>query len=311
MRLTRLVGWLVVAAVVYFFSVTIARNWERVREIDFSVSIESILAVLLFALAVVVSGWLWGRVFSTIAHKPVSVLESVRCHLASWVLKYIPGQIGGLIYKIHWSQQQGATKSTGAIAYAYELLFFTLASTLLVIPILIVVTAGAYAGPMVLGYFGLVLAVLLVSQKAPHRLARLAIKRLTKTEPESIEILGIGRILAFSAWFMLPRLINAVGFVILASVMLPVTVDMYLLLGASYVLAGIIGVYALFVPSGIGVREGVIVAFASLVFTIEQAVVLSLVARLYATVADGVIGIAYVCLTRWKNRQPETGTESL
>ncbi|MFO7903778.1 MAG: lysylphosphatidylglycerol synthase domain-containing protein [Pirellulaceae bacterium] len=307
MRLTRIIGSLVIVVVGYFFTTTIVRNWERVREMDYAVSTEAALVVLLFVLAVMVSGLLWGRVFAAVAHKQVAATEAVRCHLASWVLKYVPGQIGGLIYKVRWAECVGGSRYAGAVAYGYELLFLTLSSTLVVIPVLILVASHDHAVPLLMAYAGLVAVLFGLGQRAPYQLARRVVQRLTGGEPRSVGRLGMGSILVFSAWFMLPRLINAVGFVVLAASMFPVTPQMYVLLGASYILAGIIGIYAFFVPSGIGVREAMIVAFASMIFPLEEAIVLSLVARLYATVADGVLGAAYLLLNRQKNEEPRVG----
>lgn len=308
MRLSRFLGWLLIGLVAWFFGNAIVRNWERVSAIDYSFTPAVGLVTALFAIAVLVSGWLWGKVFSEVTASRVPVLEAIRCHLASWVLKYIPGQVGGLIYKIRWADQHGAGKTMGALAYGYEFLFLTLSSTLIVIPLLVFTATPVYAEPLLLGYSAIVVVVLILAQRAPHELACRVIRRFDGSEPGERTRLGLGRILVFSAFFLIPRVINAVGFVVLAESLLPVEPGHYILLGAAYVLAGIIGIYAIFVPSGIGVREGVIVAFASMVFPVEQAIILSLAARLYATVADGLLGLGYLLLTRRLNHSNHMGT---
>ena len=308
MRLSRVFGWPVIGLVAWFFGAAIVENWDRVKDIDYSITPVAGLVTVLFVLAVVVSGALWAKVYEAVTNRQVPVPEAVRCHLASWVLKYIPGQVGGVIYKVRWADLRGAGKTSGALAYGYELLFLTLSSTLVVIPLLILSAASAHVGSLLLGYLGLLVLVLILAQRAPYELARRVIRRLGGTEPDGAVRLSLGRILVFTAWFMIPRLINAVAFVLLAVSMLPVEPGHYVLLGAAYVLAGIVGIYAVFVPSGIGVREGVIVGFAATVFPVEQAIVLALAARLYATVADGLLGLGYLALTRWL--RPSQGMET-
>jgi uncharacterized membrane protein YbhN (UPF0104 family) len=73
---------------------------------------------------------------------------------------------------------------------------------------------------------------------------------------------------------------------------------MWLPLAAAYVLGGAIGILAVFVPSGLGVREAVVFAFAVQMFTPAQAVLLSLLARLLSTVADAVVAVIYLVLRR-------------
>lgn len=299
MRLSRAVGLLLIALVSAFFYIAIRDNWEQVSAIEYSITSAAALVTLMFASAVVVSGGLWGKVFKAVTGLRPPLIEAVRCHLASWVLKYIPGQVGGLIYKIRWAEKRGAGKSEGVLAYGYELLCLTLSSTLIVIPFLIVTATSSYSAPLLLGYLGLLVVVVFVSQRAPHELASRIIRRVGGSEPSDRTRLSLSQILVLATWFCIPRAINAVAFVVLAASLLPVEPGHYVLLGATYVLAGIIGIYAVFVPSGIGVREGVIVAFASIVFPVEQAIVLSLVARFYTTVADGILGFGYLLLTRW------------
>ena len=53
---------------------------------------------------------------------------------------------------------------------------------------------------------------------------------------------------------------------------------MWLPFAAAYVLAGAIGILAIFVPSGIGVREAIIVLVLSQYIPVAQAIVISLIA---------------------------------
>jgi uncharacterized membrane protein YbhN (UPF0104 family) len=54
----------------------------------------------------------------------------------------------------------------------------------------------------------------------------------------------------------------------------------------AYTLAGIAGTAAIFVPSGIGVREGVIVGLLSSVMAPEEALLAAVTARAVSVVAD-------------------------
>jgi|AntRauTorckE6833_2_1112554.scaffolds.fasta_scaffold03847_5 uncharacterized membrane protein YbhN (UPF0104 family) len=297
-RLKNIVGWGVVVLIGYFFWRALSRNWERVQEINIGVTLEAIIATLLFALAVLVSGYLWGMVFARISGKHVSVKEATRAHIGAWILKYIPGQVGALLYKLQWGTRYGVSKKVTTVAFAYEMLFLTLASTVVIIPILLI-TSGDATGSSLLAIYLLAIAALVIfTRKRLNQAIILFLSRVSGKNITNRYVLALREITAFAGWFSIPRIINAVGFVILTVSLFDISSAAYVPLGAAYILAGIVGIYAIFVPSGLGVREAVIVAFASVFMSPEEAIVLSLLARFYATIADGLLALIYVYLKR-------------
>ncbi|NTW42780.1 MAG: UPF0104 family protein, partial [Cellulomonadaceae bacterium] len=56
------------------------------------------------------------------------------------------------------------------------------------------------------------------------------------------------------------------------------------------------GILAVFVPSGLGVRESVFVLIATAYMPVEQAIVIALLARLYSLIGDGVVALVYAVL---------------
>jgi uncharacterized membrane protein YbhN (UPF0104 family) len=97
---------------------------------------------------------------------------------------------------------------------------------------------------------------------------------------------------------LVPRLITAAAFLCVVASLVPIPPEAYIGLAATYILAGIVGLMAFFVPSGLGVREAVIVLFAAAYFPVEVAIVLALAARFYATVADGLLAIIYLLIRK-------------
>lgn len=300
LRYKQFIGWLIIAIVAVYFARTLARNWEQVSELSIGISYQTILAIIFFTMAVIASGNLWGMIFNRISGKEVSQVEAVRSHLAAWLLKYVPGQVGAFVYKIQWGKLFGVNRNVTAVAFAYETLFLTLASTVLVIPILLITLGDRTGSSLFVIYVITLLGVLLSSRKTVVKGIVKFMQKLTGKHIQQKYILGLKEMSVYTAWFSVPRIINAIGFVALTASILPVTPAMYVPLGAAYILAGIVGIYAIFVPSGLGVREAVIVAFASAYFSTEQAIVAALLARLYATIADGIVALLYAYLTHKK-----------
>ncbi len=294
----KLIGWVVALAIGLFFYRALARNWSNVRELEFSFGYEAVLALALFALAIVFTGLLWNKIFYRLSTIKAPALEAIRVEIGSWLLKYLPGQVGALIYKLEWGKSLEVSRKVTAAAFAYQYVFMTLASTVVIVPIILLTLGDQTGVPLLLIYILGLAAFGVLSHRLGKNIFLQIIKKITKLDTGKKYLLDFKEIAAFSTWFSIPRFLNGAGFVILASSFLAVTPNMILSLAAIYIFAGIVGLYAFFVPSGLGVREAVIVAFASVYFTTEEAIVLSLLARLYATAADGLVALVYAYLTK-------------
>jgi len=94
--------------------------------------------------------------------------------------------------------------------------------------------------------------------------------------------------------YIIPRLLNGAGFVVLAWAVVDIAAaDDVLVLAAVYVLAGTLGTLAFLVPGGLGVREAIITALLAPRFGTAEALTVAGSARLYATVTDLLLFIAY------------------
>lgn len=291
----------VVALVGYFFVRALADNWAAVREIDLAVNGYSIGAVLLFAGAVVVSGLLWGSMLSTLGSVRVGAADAVRVQCASWLLKYVPGQVGSVANKVLWAGQRGISRTLVVITFVYENVFLLLGS---IIPTgVILIFFDALSGessstlrrllPVLLA----LVPLLLVTDRRVFRWGVNLVARRTLSRDIPHEYFLSSRAgVAYQLAFLVPRIINGLGFVMIVASFLDVPASAYVPLAAAYVLAGAAGILAVFVPSGLGVRESVIVLLASRYMPVEQAIVLSLVARLYSTVGDVVLALVYAVL---------------
>jgi len=291
----------VLAVVAYFFGRGLADNWTAVQQIDIQVNAWSVGAVVLFGGAVVVSGLLWGHMLSLLGGTRVTTADAVRVQCASWLLKYVPGQVGSVTNKVVWAGQRGISRTLVVITFVYENAFLLLGS--IVPTAIILLFADAFVGetddllgtliPVVIA----LVPLLLVTNRRVFRWAvNLVARRALKRDVPREYFLGSRDALGYQLAFLVPRVINGVGFVLIVVSFLDVPVSAYLPLAAAYVLAGAIGILAVFVPSGLGVRESVIVLFAARYLPVEQAIVLSLLARLYSTVGDGVVALVYGAL---------------
>jgi glycosyltransferase 2 family protein len=306
-RRRRILRWVVTIAVVaivgWFFTTSLIQNWGEVTAENLEFSPLWIVATLLFILAVPTTGILWGWIVRTLdPTAKVQLRESIAVQCLSWVLKYIPGQVGSVVNKTVWAGKKGISRTLVIITFIYENVFLQLAS---LIPGTIIILLSL--GP---GVFGdnvtllllpaiLILPLAVVSWKPVfHKILDFPARRVLKREVPPEYFLSTPKTLAFAVGFVIPRAINGAGFVVLASTIVPMDAGMWLPFAAAYVLAGAIGILAVFVPSGLGVREAVIVAILSAYIPVPQAIVLSLIARLLATIGDAGVALVYGVVRR-------------
>ncbi|WP_062210403.1 lysylphosphatidylglycerol synthase domain-containing protein [Demequina oxidasica] len=300
-------GVLVIGVVAYFFAKALADNWDAIQDADLSWGWWAPAALVLFVAAVAISGWLWGRIVAVLSGKHLPVRESIRVHFSSWLLKYIPGQAGFVVNKVAWGKRRGLSRLLVLISVVYENAFLLLGSTVPMLAILLVARAGdgEITHAVWFAVAAVVPLIVLLHPAVFHRIVNLLARRTLKREVPPEYFLRTGSVWKYQLAFLLPRVINGIGVVAIAIAVADAAPSSWLPLVAAYALAGAVGILAVFVPSGLGVRESVFVLFATPYLGLEQAIIVSLAARVLATVADLLIAGAYGLLTASAKRRGE------
>lgn len=296
----RILRWTVTVAVLvvigFAFSDSLTDAWDQVRDEQLSFDWRMVVAALLFAVAVPLSGVLWGRVLTELTGRRVSALDAASVHCSSWLLKYVPGQVGSVVNKVLWGQKRGMSRTAILVSFVYENVFLQVASLVPATAILLAATGfGVFSSNPDSALLPLLLLVplcLVAFGPGLRIVLSFATRRILKREASADQLLPTSRALAYAAAFIVPRVLNGVGFVLVAVSVTDVAADDWLPLGAAYVFGGAIGILAIFVPSGLGVRESVTVLFAKEFMPTSQAIIAALVARLLSVVGDlGVLGV--------------------
>jgi len=285
---------IVIAVVGYFFTTALADNWSQVAAIDYSPSWEAALAAVCFVAAVPLTGLLWRAIVERLQDtERVGIREAIAVQSASWLLKYVPGQLGSFVYKMSWGLRRGLPRSLVGVSFVYENIFLVLAGTVPPVAVLAVTIPFAdFAGSLGTIALPLIAVVPLLALASPavlHRLVGAPVERLLHERLERSNFLPGLSAMGFALAFLGPRILNGIGFVAIVQSVHPVPATAWIPLASAYILAGVAGLLAIFVPSGIGVREAVIVLFASLYLPLPVAIVTALVARLISTVSDVLV----------------------
>nr|BFF09061.1 lysylphosphatidylglycerol synthase domain-containing protein [Microbacterium flavescens] len=296
---------LVLGVVAYFFAVALWENWDRIADEHLAFDSLWILATIMFAVAVPLTGLLWRRMIRLLGPESqgrLTRVEAIVVQCASWLLKYIPGQVGSVVNKVVWAGKKGVSRSLVVITFVYENVFLQIAS---LVPSVVILLASL--GPQIFGDNAtllilplLVLVPMIAIGYKPffHLLVNIPARRVLKSEVPPDQFLSSWQAVRFSFEFLGPRVLNGIGFVVLAGTVADIGPEHWSPFAAAYVLAGAVGILAFFVPSGLGVREAIIVLILSQYIPVPEAIVISLLARLLSTLGDGLVALLYIGLRR-------------
>lgn len=295
---------IVIGLTAYLFARALQRNWHNLEGVSLTPNFYSALAIILFILAVIGSGILWGVLVGRLSGKVVSTRDAIRIHCASWLLKYVPGQAGSILNKLVWGKKNGFTKKSVTNSFIYENVLMVLAGATLSIPVVFIFKDQIGGNlSLLLPLLAIIPMFFIICRPIFYRVINFAFIKL-KREPFAKEnFLSGSDIVRYFVGYLFPRLLNGIGFVFIALSITAIESGMYIGLAATYILAGIVGMLAIFVPSGLGVREALIVLLAGQYIGTEQAIVLALVSRFYATIADIGVFAVYLVLNKGRLRQ--------
>ena len=304
---TRVIKYGAGLAVFVLCGLALSANLDRLSAYSISWSWLFALGGVLFVAGVLIGGLNWHRLIALISGNRLPLWATIRGHSESWLHRYIPG-VGYLGHKILWARNRGVTRGAATTAFISEQILIqassfgfgivTVGSALLstgnVTPYLWLVIALTIAG----------IVVFIFSGSTVEKLVNL-VRRKRGIDGDTVQrFLSPAHSTALFGQFVLPRIVNALAVVAITIAIIPVTVEQALTLGGSYAIASAIGILAVFVPSGLGVRESVFVGFATLGgVSLVDAIMLSIVVRVISTVSDAAIGVGVLATAKRRPQQ--------
>lgn len=295
----------VLGVIFWFLAGRITDGLRQAAEVLQKFHWQLFVATGLFTGAVLVSGVLWGGLVNNLgSHKPIHMIEAIKVHSLAWLFKYFPGQGGGVLSKVVWGKRNGIERKAVLTSVLYENIFLASSSILLSVPFLGLTVLSEISGTgSLLIPFVLALGVFPFLIPAVFSKSIVIGLKLIGRKPPTADLALSGKeVLQSQLLFLIPRLINGLGFVLIASIFVDLTIMDTVQLSGAYILGGIIGILAFFVPSGIGVREAVVVIAAGSVLGADVAVAAAIIARVCATIGDVLVALIYGVLKGFYGR---------
>jgi uncharacterized membrane protein YbhN (UPF0104 family) len=299
----------VIAACFAYIALTIGRNLESLKQTEFT--LRPLPLVLSFPFAV---AYLFGRglIWHLVVRRVIGP-HSLRLNLLSWMSslagKYLPGKVFLLFGRVYFYRGHGAGAAQVSSAFLIEACCSALA-TILVFGLAVLWHPTTALGPLKPVMAAVALGLIVVTHPVVLRSGINTALRLAR-QPALEFQLRWRDVVAWTLLMSVNWLVLGAGFYLVLRAVIDLPPGLYLFVTGAFAVAGIIGVLALFAPSGIGVREGVMTFVLGAVLPAAVAAIAAILARIWITLAEALCsGIALMLVRGMKPAEPEPPTSS-
>ena len=307
-RIMQIVKILFLLAVFAFMFRYFQKNMDSIKSLDIKLNwgIFAGSMLLYFAYKLMLAG-LWHYI-TWLYNASIKLPDAITAYLYSILGKYIPGKVFMLAARIPPYKEKGIPIRKVTVSFLLENV-----CTLLGAGFLFLVSLFFFPNDLLSDYmFAVVIFVILfficINPKIINFFLRIAGKLMKKDDMEiPFNYLQMIKVVLL---FICNWIIVGTGFYMLTCSIYPLPVSQWLYVGGIYGLSAIIGIISLFAPSGIGVREGILILGLNLIMPNEYSVIISIVSRLWATIAELILILgAFVINTIKKHSKKGTKKE--
>ncbi len=273
-------GVLVVVFLAWYFR----KNWDEFSEKIMSVNIGIFIVSMLFYFVYKITlASLWHYI-TKINGCSIRYEKAVTSYLYSILGKYIPGKVFMLAARLTYYKEEEAQLSKVTVCF-----FIENVCTLLGAAMLFIVSLFFFPNELLENYKWLTLLLIAAFFVCIHpKIINFVLRLIGKIFKKNLEIpMKYSQMLKVVLLFIGNWLIVGFGFFILTKSIYPaVEWSQMLYCAGIWGVSAIMGILAIFAPSGLGVREGIIVAGLMLIMPQSDAMVISVVSRLWQTIPE-------------------------
>jgi len=291
----RVARWLILGAIFAFLGKILWDNWSQVKESPFTFKFfPAILSTLIFIISYFIQIWAWYLITSKLGIA-ISFLETLKSWFYSQFGKYLPGKVWLLLGRFYFYESKGKSRRGISIGLYLETVMTIMAAGLIFVVALILFKKGLFYSGKQLGWLILLflLAFISIHPRVLQNILNWILVQF-KREPISLSI-SYPDILWILFVCIMAWVVGGVGFYLFVDSIFPVSPHQILFLTGALAFSSILGLIAIFAPSGLGVREGTLVYLLSYIMPGSVAVVISVLTRIWMTLIEiGLTGVIYI-----------------
>lgn len=301
-RVCKIFSYLIVLLIFFFLIRAFFDNWQKVKDYDFSFNYFYLTFSYLFlALGISFGVFVWNKVLRMLEpEKRLSFFQAFKIYIYSCFGRYLPGKFWMFAGRVYLGQTHGLPKKPLVISVIYEIILSIAAGFLLALFLLSIAFGSKlyslYATPILIIVTGLIFS----HPKILYPSFNLVLRKFKKIEIQPRDLLSCRRVIQIILYYCIVYIFQGIGFFFLINSV--VSLPFYAIIGAigSYVLAFVSGAVALFAPDGLGAREGVLVLILQYYFPIGIAVLLSVIARIWFSLAELVLLAGFYAYSKFR-----------
>ncbi|MEE9456807.1 MAG: lysylphosphatidylglycerol synthase domain-containing protein [bacterium] len=284
---------ILVAAAVFFVGKVLVDNWPDVRA-----GWRPPRAGLLVAAALALLGsYLYLYKVSLVVLRRVGNRLSFRAGLRpffySLLGRYVPGRVAVALGKIYLYEKRGVPRSAAALAVTYENVFAAVGGVAVALALAAALLTGAFSWTAFgLAAAGALALVMLIQPAVLQRLLAWPLKKMRLGVISAEMLIGRRWSAAFALAYAAYCISLGVFFAFFAAAFVPLGAAAAAQVGAAYVAAAVLGYVAVFAPSGLGVREGLLIIMLQRYMPPGDAAFLAVASRIVAVAAELLLAAA-------------------
>jgi hypothetical protein len=171
-----------------------------------------------------------------------------------------------------------------AFCMFFELLASVLAASLIFLFSLFFTEIQDFQKYRIIALFLLLVFFILIHPRILNYFIAIFLK-IAKREPVKLNMTYY-QLLKIISLYVANFMVFGIGFVLFINSIYPISFSNYLFITGTTAGAGLIGLFAIFVPAGLGVREGVMVFTLSLIIPPTFACIIALTSRIWLTLGE-------------------------
>jgi hypothetical protein len=291
----RILSFLVAALLLFFMGRILIQNWRNISfgELRFNFWWILLSWSCLFA-SFTLSAVIWAKLLEGL-NIQISLIKAMKSIAVSQVGRYAPGRIWSYVGRAEMGKMEAIPRATSAVGLFVETELLVISASIVFLGGL-TLTLGQWKGVLPQGLYLLLLLIpaelLLLHPRITNGLAQ-PLCRLIRREAPKVTLkyatLLILTFLYVAAWSL-----SGMGFYFMSKAVYPITWKAIIAFSSAYPAAWLIGFISLISPSGLGVREGILVLFLSPLVSAPTAITLSFLARIWTTAFEGICFLVFL-----------------
>lgn len=289
-------SYLIILIIFFFLGRTLFENWQKIKDYDFSFNyFYLILSIFFLSGALILDSAIWNKILRIlIPEKKISYFTAFRIAIYSRFGRYIPGKVWMFTGRVYLGRKEGLSKKVLTVSVIYEIIL-SISSGFLLSLFLLSIALGSKLGDLY-SVTVLIIPILIfgfsfifIHPKIICPVFNFGLRKFNKIEINPDNFLSYARIIQVTLYHFIVFFIEGLAFFFLINSI--ISVPLYAMIGVAgaYILAAMSGAVVFFAPAGLGIREGILVLILQFYLPLSIAVLISLIARIWASLVEIIL----------------------